>query len=122
VHEKSLRGLLAYQIDITQQCRQPEPGANCVVCSPGREHGQSAILVRQATEPDQMEGAELAVIGASGDIGREIVAEVLRERLLAPTGRVQLVGRPDGQGAGKLLGLVSDLTDAHAEVAPSGGS
>jgi malate dehydrogenase len=66
-----------------------------------------------------MEGAELAVIGASGDIGREIVAEVLRERLLAPTGRVQLVGRSDGRGAGKLLGLVSDLTDAHAEVAPT---
>jgi len=65
-----------------------------------------------------MEGAEIAVIGASGDIGRAIVTEVLHERVLTPAGRMQLVGRADGPGMGRLLGLVSDLTDAYAEVAP----
>jgi malate dehydrogenase len=64
-----------------------------------------------------VEGAELAVIGASGDVGREIVTQALRERVLAPAGRLQLVGRADG--AGKLLGLMNDLTDAYAEVAPT---
>jgi malate dehydrogenase len=65
-----------------------------------------------------MEGAEIAVIGASGDIGRAIVTEVLHERVLTPAGRIQLVGRADGPGMGRLLGLVSDLSDAFAEVAP----
>src|SRR5947199_620474 len=66
-----------------------------------------------------VEGAEVAVIGASGDMGREIVAQAIRERLLPPVGRLQLVGRADGPGAGKLLGQMSDLTDAYAEVAPT---
>ena len=65
-----------------------------------------------------MEGAEIAVIGATGDVGRAIVAEAIHERVLPPTARLQLVGRADGRNAGKLLGLVSDLTDAYAEVAP----
>ncbi len=65
-----------------------------------------------------MEGAEIAVIGATGDVGGAIVAEAIHERVLPPTARLQLVGRADGRNAGKLLGLVSDLTDAYAEVAP----
>jgi malate dehydrogenase len=66
-----------------------------------------------------MEGAELAVIGASGDVAREIVALALREQVLTPAGRLQLVGRADGHGTGKLLGVMSDLNDAYAEVAPT---
>jgi malate dehydrogenase len=66
-----------------------------------------------------MEGAELAVIGASGDVAREIVTLALREQVLTPAGRLQLVGHADGHSAGKLLGLVSDLNDAYAEVAPT---
>ncbi len=66
-----------------------------------------------------MEGAEVAVIGASGDISSEIEIQAIHERLLAPTGRLQLVGRADGPGTGKLVGQMSDLTDAYAEVAPT---
>jgi malate dehydrogenase len=90
-----------------------------VVCSRDKDLARVPSWHDRTLERELMEAAELAVIGASGDIGREIVAEVLRERVLPPTGRVQLVGRADGRGAGKLMGLVSDLTDAHAEVAPT---
>ena len=61
---------------------------------------------------------DVAVVGASGDMGREIVARLLSERVLAPTQRLQLVGRPDGSSATRLLGIISDLSDAYAETRP----
>jgi malate dehydrogenase len=79
-----------------------------------KRHGRGAILTRRF-----MEGAEIAVIGASGDIGRATVTEIIHERLLTPTGGMQLVGRADGPGMAFLLGLVSDLTDPYAEVTPA---
>ena len=61
---------------------------------------------------------DVAVLGASGDCGREIAAELVAARLLAPTERLQLVGRQNGPSAQVLHGLVCDLTDAHAEHVP----
>ena len=57
-------------------------------------------------------------MGASGDCGREVAAQLVASRLLAPTERLQLVGREGGPSARALYGLVSDLTDAHAEYVP----
>ncbi len=61
---------------------------------------------------------DVAVLGASGDCGRQIAAQIVAARLLAPTERLQLVGRADGPSARVLHGLVSDLSDAHAEHVP----
>ena len=61
---------------------------------------------------------DVALLGASGDCGREIAAQLVASRLLAPTERLQLVGRGGGGGARVLHGFVSDLLDAHAEYAP----
>lgn len=61
---------------------------------------------------------DVAIIGASGDCGREIVNQLLGERVLSPAERLQLVGRAEGSSAGKLIGMCSDLSDAYAEIAP----
>jgi malate dehydrogenase len=61
---------------------------------------------------------DVAIVGASGDVGRAIAGQLVAARLLAPTERLQLVGRHGGASARVLYGLVSDLTDAHAEVVP----
>ncbi|NJO21534.1 MAG: hypothetical protein HC838_17895 [Spirulinaceae cyanobacterium RM2_2_10] len=62
---------------------------------------------------------DVAVIGASGDCGREIVAQLVGVGALEPTERLQLVGRMDGRSAKLLFGLCSDLEDAYAEKAPA---
>lgn len=58
------------------------------------------------------------MIGASGDCGREIVAQLVGLGVLAPTERLQLVGREQGRSGKVLYGLCSDLSDAYAEKAP----
>lgn len=61
---------------------------------------------------------DVAILGASGDCGREIAGQLVAARLLGPTERLQLVGRAGGRSARTLHGLVSDLADAHAEHVP----
>lgn len=61
---------------------------------------------------------DVSIIGASGDCGREIVTQLLVARVLAPTERLQLVGRASGKSAQVLVGICSDLRDAYAEMAP----
>lgn len=61
---------------------------------------------------------DVAILGASGDCGRAIAGQLVAARLLAPTERLQLVGRRGGASANILHGLVSDLTDAYAEHVP----
>ena len=61
---------------------------------------------------------DVAVLGASGDCGREIAAQLVAARLLAPTERLQLVGREGGPSARTLHGFACDLADAHAEHLP----
>lgn len=58
------------------------------------------------------------MIGASGDCGREIVAQLVSLGMLEPTERLQLVGRAGGRSGQVLFGLCSDLNDAYAEKAP----
>lgn len=58
------------------------------------------------------------MIGASGSCGREIVSQLLSFRILSPSERLQLVGRPQGTSAHLLYGLCSDLQDAYAETSP----
>ena len=61
---------------------------------------------------------DVALLGASGDCGREIAAQLVASRLLAPTERLQLVGRAGGDSARTLHGFVCDLSDAYAEHVP----
>ncbi|MEO1148493.1 MAG: lactate dehydrogenase [Cyanobacteria bacterium J06638_22] len=61
---------------------------------------------------------DVSIIGASGDCGREIVTQLIGIRALAPTERLQLVGREQGRSAKVLQGMCVDLEDAYAEMAP----
>ena len=61
---------------------------------------------------------DIAVIAPCGDVGRQIVQQVVVERLLACNERLVLVGNPDGDSARSVYGLVADLMDAYAEIAP----
>ena len=58
----------------------------------------------------------LAIIGATGDVGRTIAAHVLRARLLHPADRLVLVGRDGPDRKRRLLGLAVDLQDAFDEL------
>ena len=61
----------------------------------------------------------LAIIGACGDVGRQIAQHVVVERLLECDQRLVLVGNPDGASARSAFGLATDLTDAYAEICPA---
>lgn len=61
---------------------------------------------------------DVAIIGASGDCGKQIAVQLVAERVLSPTERLQLVGRQGGNSERVLFGLRSDLSDAYAETAP----
>ena len=61
---------------------------------------------------------DVAILGASGDCGRAIAGQLVSARVLAPTERLQLVGRRAGTSGSVLHGLMSDLTDAYAEHVP----
>lgn len=61
---------------------------------------------------------DVAIIGASGDCGKQIAVQLVAERVLSPTERLQLVGRRGGKSERMLFGLRSDLSDAYAETAP----
>ncbi|MDX2375847.1 lactate dehydrogenase [Microbacterium sp. LRZ72] len=61
---------------------------------------------------------DVAVLGATGDIGRAICAELIERRVLRSTSRLQLVGRADGASGRAAHGLRVDLIDAHDEHAP----
>lgn len=61
---------------------------------------------------------DVAVLGATGDIGRAICADLIERRVLRPTSRLQLVGRADGPSGVAAFGLRVDLIDAYDEHAP----
>jgi malate dehydrogenase len=61
---------------------------------------------------------DVSIIGAGGDCGRQVAIQLLAERVLSPSERLQLVGREGGSSAHTLYGLASDLVDAYAEAAP----
>ena len=60
----------------------------------------------------------ISVVGASGDIGREIVTKLVEMRAMDHEATLQLVGRSEGRSSSFLFGLMSDILDAHAEISP----
>jgi malate dehydrogenase len=61
---------------------------------------------------------DIAVIGASGTIGRQITIALVQDRVLPPTSRLQLIGHRGGDGERALHGFAADLADAYAEILP----
>jgi malate dehydrogenase len=61
---------------------------------------------------------DVAVLGATGDIGRQVCTQLIERRVLPTSSRLQLVGRPDGASARATYGLRADLMDAYDEHAP----
>jgi malate dehydrogenase len=61
---------------------------------------------------------DVAVLGATGDVGRAICAELIERGVLRASSRLQLVGRADGASGRAAQGLRVDLIDAHDEHAP----
>lgn len=61
---------------------------------------------------------DVAVLGATGDVGRQVCTQLVERRVLPPTSRLQLVGRPDGRSGRATHGLAVDLVDAYDEHAP----
>jgi malate dehydrogenase len=61
---------------------------------------------------------DVAVLGATGDVGRQVCTQLIAGGLLTPTSRLQLVGRPGGSSASAAYGLRADLVDAFDERAP----
>ncbi len=58
------------------------------------------------------------MLGATGDVGRQLCAQLIGRRVLPPTSRLQLVGRAGGTSARATWGLRADLVDAYDEHAP----
>ncbi|OGP87487.1 MAG: hypothetical protein A2156_10750 [Deltaproteobacteria bacterium RBG_16_48_10] len=61
---------------------------------------------------------KIAIIGASGDVGRTVILSLIQRRLMGPSDRLQLVGRSEGPSFRTLYGLKSDLLDGLMESAP----
>jgi len=61
---------------------------------------------------------DVAVLGATGDIGRQVCTQLIERRVLPTSSRLQLVGRPGGASARATYGLRADLMDAYDEHAP----
>jgi malate dehydrogenase len=61
---------------------------------------------------------DVAVLGATGDVGRQVCAQLIGRRVLPPSSRLQLVGRAGGTSARATWGLRADLVDAYDEHAP----
>ena len=61
---------------------------------------------------------DVAVLGATGDVGRQVCTQLIERRVLPTSSRLQLVGRPGGASARATYGLRADLVDAYDEHAP----
>lgn len=61
---------------------------------------------------------DIAIIGASGDIGRHLTEQLILSRLLGMEDRLILVGRKEGESSRTLYGFCSDLEDAYMERLP----
>ncbi len=60
----------------------------------------------------------VSIVGAGGDIGREVAVRLIQDRIIGREALLQLVGRPDGSSGTLLYGFVSDLLDAYSENSP----
>jgi malate dehydrogenase len=61
---------------------------------------------------------DIAVLGASGDVGRQLCTQLILDQVMTSTSRLQLVGRSDGASGRAVLGLAADLADAFSETMP----
>ncbi|MFT4108398.1 malate dehydrogenase [Propionicimonas sp.] len=61
---------------------------------------------------------DVAVIGATGDVGRQVCVQLIERRIVPTSSRLQLVARADGPSAHAAYGLRADLVDAYAEHTP----
>ncbi len=61
---------------------------------------------------------DVSIIGAGGDVGRQVAMHLIAERAVISTQRLQLVGHQDGKSSQSLFGLRADLLDAFAETSP----
>lgn len=61
---------------------------------------------------------DVAILGATGDVGRQLCTQLLLRRVLPHTSRLQLVGRSGGSSGRACAGLRNDLIDAFDEIAP----
>jgi malate dehydrogenase len=61
---------------------------------------------------------DVAVIGATGDVGRQVCVQLIERRIVPVSSRLQLVGRAGSASASAVHGLRADLIDAYAEHAP----
>ncbi|NKF23101.1 lactate/malate family dehydrogenase [Solimonas marina] len=61
---------------------------------------------------------DIAIVGANGDVGRQLAVQIVGRRLLTPRARLQLIGRRGGASERALHGLRADLYDAFAEITP----
>lgn len=61
---------------------------------------------------------DVSIIGAGGDVGRQVAVHLIAERVVASSQRLQLVGHEGGKGSQSLFGLRADLLDAYAETSP----
>jgi malate dehydrogenase len=63
-------------------------------------------------------GVDISIIGASGNVGRQIAIGIARAGLVPTNARLQLVGRKGGASEHSLYGVATDLADAFAEDLP----
>jgi malate dehydrogenase len=61
---------------------------------------------------------DVAVLGATGDVGRLVCTQLIERRVIPTSSRLQLVGRLGGASARAAYGLRADLIDAYDEHAP----
>ena len=61
---------------------------------------------------------DVAVLGATGDVGRQLCTQLIERQVLPGTARLQLVGRADGSSRRASYGLRADLIDAYDERMP----
>src|SRR5690606_15396611 len=71
-----------------------------------------------AARPPRVRAMDVAVIGATGDVGRAVCTQLVERRILPTSSRLQLVGRATGASASATYGLRADLVDAFDEHAP----
>jgi malate dehydrogenase len=67
---------------------------------------------------DTLAIVDIAVLGATGDVGRQVCTQLIERRVLPSSSRLQLVGRSGGTSARATHGLRADLIDAYDEHAP----
>ena len=61
----------------------------------------------------------VAIVGAGGSCGRQLAAQLMEQRILPDSSRLQLVTHHGGHSEHELWGLRADLEDAFVDSAPS---